>query len=944
MSNTNEPRRTSRSGGRRLEQKQETPQRSRAPKRRKRSLGATVALRLFQLLGTLVLIGVVTSAFLACYAVVYIKTSVLPKTALDLDNLTINENSVIYYTDKNTGLSVELTTLVGEKNMEWVDLEDVPQDLIDAFVAVEDKTFWTHHGVNWYRTAGAVLNMFLGMKDTYGGSTITQQLIKNVTQYDDVTVTRKILEIFTALELERNYDKNDILELYLNKIYMGSGCYGVQSAAQKYFGKDVSELSLAECASLAGITNNPSLYGPNSTIRVTRYECSECGYLTNTELDVCPECHAEHSFEEVVWTAKDYNKRRQETILYLMWNPDGENGDTSYITEAEYEAAVAEKLAFVDNNAEDDDETDASDSYYSWYVDAVISEVIKDVMASTGLDKMNATQLVYSGGLSIYTPYDPDVQAAVDAVYSDISNLDYTSEKGQKLRSAMTIVDNSTGYVVAMAGDVGEKTGNRLWNYATDAYQPGSSFKPVSVYAPALDMGLITPATVLDDNPVLLGEDIWPSNDQGNYKGWMTVMTGVADSRNTIALRTLRLVTPEASFQYLTERFGFTTLVDSMEVGGEIMSDIDESPLAMGGLTKGVSTFEMAAAFATFPRNGMYTAPTTYLKIVDRNGKTLLDNMPTSEPVIKTSTAYYMNQMLTNAVQVGTGTPAKIDGMTVAGKTGTTNNKYARWFAGYTPYYTGVVWVGYQNNERITLTGTNPAVQMWKKVMVLVHENLENTSFNTDGIETVTRSICLDCGKLAVDGVCDHDVRGSRIKSFTFVRGDEPTDYCTCHVPVEICLDSPVLDANGNETGLYYPAGEFCPEESRATVYVVDRRDANGDPLREWVTDYSRIEDYTAQKIYYDSLGTCPIHDGSEPEPGVDDPPLETDPDWPFWEWPPIEWPSEWPSNEPTLPPEESSPAETDEPTVPPEPAGSDTPEPPVQDPGEASIPPVPED
>lgn len=912
MSHTNEHRRSQNQGGRRLMQEAQSESASRrsAPKRRpkkKRSLGATIAVRFFQVLGTLILIGIVTGAFMACYAVVYVKSVIMPKTELDLSAYTLSQNSIIYYLDKDTGLYQELTTLVGEKNTEWVDLEDIPEALVNAVVSIEDKRFWEHDGVDWYRTGGAVINMFIGMKNNFGGSTITQQLIKNVTEYDDVTVTRKIQEIFTALELEKNYKKEDILELYLNLIYLGSDCYGVQAAAQKYFDKDVSELSLAECASLAGITNNPSLYGPWSSVEVTRWKCSACERYTNAESkpDLCQKCGAHDSFTEAEnWTSHEYNKQRQELILgqMLTLNEKGETVEAGngYITQAEYDAAVAQELNFCVRGGKSDTDGDGvaeSTSRYTWYVETVISEVRDDLVETLGLSSRAALQQVYSGGLSIYTNFDPDVQAAVDEIYQDRSNLDKTSADGQQIKSAMTIVDNSTGYVVAIAGDVGAKTKDRIYNWATIPHQPGSSIKPLSVYSPAVEMGLITPGTVIDDNPLTLDGKVWPKNDGNSYKGLMTVQLGLAKSLNTISVRTLQLVTPEASFQFLTERYKFTTLESGRtDRAGNYLTDIGLSPLAMGGLTDGVSTYEMAAAFATFPRNGVYTEPTTYLKVTKGSGTeetVLLDNTPADEQVIKPSTAYYMNAMLKNAVQTGTGTPARISGMTVAGKTGTTNDSYARWFAGYTPYYTGVVWVGYEYNAEIKGFSTNPAVAMWKKVMTVLHEDLENKDFETTE-ETVKVSICTSCGKLAVDGVCDADIRGeSQAQTFSYIKGDEPTDTCTCHVPLEICLDCPILDAKGEPTGRYCLAGEFCPEESRKTVYVVDYE-------RELATDAAAIGDYTALRAYYTDLGdpVCTVHDGIS----VDPDPWNTD-----WLWPddpstPSEW--IWPSVEPTLPPE----------------------------------------
>ena len=705
---------------------------------------SAIALRVGKVVGTLLLLGIVTGAFMACYAAVYIKSVIIPEASLDLSSYTLNENSVIYYPN-DSGELVELQTLVGAENRQWVDYEDIPQDLINAVVAVEDKRFYEHNGVDWYRTAGAFVNMFIGMRNTFGGSTLTQQLVKNITEYDDVTVKRKILEIFTALEMEKNYSKEDIITYYLNEIYLGQGCYGVQSAAQVYFGKDVSELSLAECACLAGITNNPSLYSPYSTLKVTRYQCSECGKYSLTKDDVCSECGAKNSFDEgTVWTARDYNKSRQETILNLMADPDT-MGDKVYDAQVIQEAKE-QKLVF---RSDWDEETEAqhnantsTQTIYSWYVEAVIDEVIKDLMEQTHLSKEVVTKMVYSGGLQIVVPYDPDVQAAVDAVYNDASNLNYVSPSGQKMKSGITVVDNSTGYVVAIGGDVGEKTINRGWSYATDTVrQPGSSIKPLAVYAPALEEGLITPVTVTDDVPRWMGS-YWLKNSPNRYRGLTTVLEGVTQSINTISANVMEMLTPQKSFEYMTETFGISTMVEERVLeNGEVKSDVGMSQLAIGGLTDGISTFEMAAAYATFPRNGAFTEATTYLSVKDHNGEMLIDNTPTTEYVLSQRTTYYINQMLSNVVSNGTGTAARISGQTVAGKTGTTDNAVDQWFVGYTSYYTAAVWNGYPNNESVGGLWPSPSAKLWQKVMSRVHENLPQKSFS-EPAGLVSVSIC----------------------------------------------------------------------------------------------------------------------------------------------------------------------------------------------------------
>ena len=896
--------------------------------RKKRSTAATVFLRIFQVLGTLLLIGVVTGAFLSCYAAVYIKTAVLPNATLDLSAYTLNENSVIYYYD-DSGQARELTTLVGSQNQEWVDLEDIPDDLKNAVVAIEDRRFYQHNGVDWYRTAGAFVNMFLGMRNTFGGSTITQQLIKNLTQYDDVTVTRKISEIFTALYVEDHYSKDDILELYLNVIFLGNGCYGVQAASEFYFGKPVSELTLAECASLAGITNNPSLYSPNAQLNVTRYPCLECGTYSLTNDEPCSYCGAENYGPAEIWTGREYNKARQELILQQMSDPEiSENG--AYITQAEYEAAVAQPLVFTWDDAYTGDavvnedgtpvvEEEDNSNINSWYVDAVISELINHLVEEEGMSERAATQMVYSGGLRIYTPFDPDVQASVDQIYQNWDSSYYISNTGQEISSAITIVDNTTGYVVAMAGDLGEKEVNRGWNNAMATRQPGSSIKPISVYAPALDMGLITPATVLDDSPVeLRNGNIWPLNLPREYAGLTTVLQGVVVSKNTIATRVLQMVTPEESFRFLEEQFGITSLEEGYyNSAGDWKTDYDYSPLAMGGLTHGVSTFEMAAAFATFPRGGSYTAPTTFLLVEDVDGNVVVDNTPETKQAIKDTTAYYINSMLTSAATSGTATGARISGQLVAGKTGTTDNAFNYYFAGYTAHYTAAVWTGYpQYDEVVNNRQGNPSVYLWREVMTLVHEGLERQEFPNPGGQRAY-SICMDCGNLAIED-CQNDSRGNRAQSFYLFPGDAPGEYCVCHVPVTICLDCPVLDANGEETGLYMLAGEHCPEESVRTIFMVEYN-------RELISESVSIGDEYALISIYERLFPneedryCTTHDGNSEDP--DPEPSESG------EIPPSGEPSPDPdpgvSDEP-IPSVEPEPT----PSVPPDPGISQNPEP----------------
>ena len=853
-------------------------------RRKKRSLGATIVMRFFQALGTLFLVGIVTGCFLACYATVYIQTVVIPESGLDLSKYTLNESSVIYYTDPETGEDKELITLSGTEDRKWVNYDEIPKHLINAAVAIEDERFWTHQGVDWKRTAVAILYMFTG-KDIQGGSTITQQLIKNLTEENEVTVKRKIGEIFNALEFEKNYEKEDIITWYLNKIYLGQKKYGVATAAHYYFGKDLSEITLAEAASIIAITNNPSIYSPASTVVVETSKGEK-------------------------WSGMQWNKYRQELILAKML-------ENEYITQAEYEEAVAQELEF----AFDDDNKSSITSIFPWYVEAVIDEVLEHLIEMYGISKETAYDIVYSGGLAIYTPYDPNVQNCVDEIYKDTENLDYISNRGEQMQSAITIIDNSNGYVVAMAGKIGEKAGNRELNNATNSpRQPGSSLKPLSAYSPAIEMGLITPGTIVDDSPyMILNELPWPINSSLKYRGLVTIETAVQRSLNTIATKLVaEYVTPDVSYQFLTERYGLTTLVERMEVGGQIKSDIDVAPLAMGGLTRGVTTYEMAAAFATFPRRGAYTDPTTVLRVETKAGEVIWDNEPETEYVIKESTAYYMNKLLANAAAHGTGTGALVDGQIIAGKTGTTSQNFDRWFAGYTSYYTGVVWTGYPTNTSMEEVTGNPASKLWKKVMTLVHEDLEQKEFFAmDNVVPV--SICLDCGGIATEA-CVNDIRNilgdstgkivSRVQTMDFLAGDEPTNFCTCHVPVTICTADPILDETGLFTGGYHFAGDNCPAESRRRVYIVERTrtEAEASAVTQdmaFLTYYYEtmmIPDCTVHNVYVPPVEEIP---GELPsDPGTTDTPDDPlDFDWstfdPFdistWPFDPYSDPSTWP-------------------------------------------------
>ena len=823
---------------RRRAPQEENESRPRKKKRRRRSVMGTI----FKVLGTLLLIGLCTGAILCCFAATYIKTVIIPKADLSLDDFQLGENSVMYYRDKSTGEYKELVTLLNDTSSIWVDYEEIPQDLKDAAVAIEDARFWTHPGVDWRRTGRAVLDMFTG-EDISGGSTITQQLIKNLTDYNETTVKRKVIEIVRALRFTQNNSKEDTLTYYLNIIPLGSKCEGVGSASFEYFGKPVSELSLAECASLIAITNNPSKYGPYSSARVATESTGE------------------------LWTAKQWNKWRQENVLREMLRFE-------FITQEEYDDAVAEELVFVRGENEA-----APNEIYTWYEETVISDVKQDLMEEYSISESRAGQLLASGGLRIYTCLDPEIQAIAESYYTNREYLNYTSRDGQLMQSSITIIDNATGDVAAIVGQFGEKEGNRLTNYANDAKrQPGSSIKPLAVYSPAVEMGLIAPLTIVDDYPYNDSNGSgWPINSGASrYKGLTNVRTGLTNSVNTIAVRILAdLVTPEASFNFVQDRYKID-LVEALEANGKINSDIDVAPLSMGGLTRGVSTRDMAEAYATFPNNGIYTYSRTYSRVEDSSGRVILEKESVKEPVIKETTAYYMNSMLTSVVTSGTAAGHGINNMTAAGKTGTTSDNNDRWFVGYTPYYTAAVWTGYPYNAKMPSSG-NPALNLWEKVMEDIHAGLENKKFAVpSGLTAV--DYCLDSGKLPSE-YCAMDPRTvlsgtSRVGRENVFEADVPTETCTIHTAenvVKVCKDCPILAADGAETGLYHIAGEFCPEESVVEMCLPNYE---REPIGTAVA-----QDDMYRKSVVEAYGPCTVH--TEPIA----PPEEENPLFPWFPW-----------------------------------------------------------
>ena len=726
-----------------------------------------------RVIGTILLVFVLTAAIFAGIFSAYINSSMRGRVEVYLDEFETKVSTELYYQEPSSGeWTMYHTLFLDSENRIWADLEQIPKDLQNAVVAIEDKRFYTHKGVDWHGTARAIFSTIFG-GSVQGGSTITQQLVKNVTGDNQNTVKRKVMEIYRAQEMEKRYEKDEILEAYLNEVYFGYSCYGVVTASLKYFNKDVSELSLAECASLIAITNNPSLYDPLQTD----------------------------------WGLEN-NRTRQLLVLGAML-------EQGKIDQAAYDAAKEENVVFsngytilggrvdVDTDKKDDtdadggdeqpeDETKTATSSQSYFTDAVIEDVAAALVEKYGLtDSTNpvtgkvttafeqGVNMVYGKGYKIYTTQNPEYQKIAEEVCTDTSNLPYTStytnsygeKETEQLQVGMTIVDPYTGYVVAMVGGAGAKEGARVWNWATSARQCGSAIKPISVYAPALDDGTINGASSIDDYPVMvLNGSVYPKNANGRYMGLTPLHTAIARSTNTCAVRVVQEYGTSRSYDFMTNKLGFTTLTsqDAQQVGN----------MGLGGLDRGVTTEEMAAAFAAFANEGIYTAPRTFVRVEDADGNVILENEAKSSVAMKDTTAALMNSLLQEVINGGTGYEGRISGMHVAGKTGTTNNDQDRYFVGYTPYYSCAVWVGYVHNQRIVASG-NPAASMWQKVMSRIHADLPDKDFfSCSGLTYV--KVCADSGLLATDS-CAEDCRGSRVYSALVAADNAPSAYCNMH-------------------------------------------------------------------------------------------------------------------------------------------------------------------
>ena len=687
-----------------------------------------------------------------------------------------------------------------------VSIDQIPVDLQHAVVAIEDERFYEHNGIDVRGILRAFVKNLSSGNLSEGASTITQQLLKNnvFTNWTQESTwlerfTRKIQEQYLAVEIEKKINnKNVILENYLNTINLGAGTYGVQAAARKYFNKDVWNLNLSECTTLAGITQNPTQYNPIEH----------------------PEANA---------------KRRKEVLDHMI--------DQGYITQEQYDQVINDDIYSEIQAAQVlNEETD--NTVYSYFEDELIDQVINDLMNIKGYTRTQAQNLVYSGGLSIYTTQDASIQKILDEEYADPSNypdyvqyaLDYaltvqnpdgeevnyskemlrlyfqnedpefdllfdSQEEGQSYvdrykehvladgstvvaervsfapqpQSSMSIIDQHTGYVKAIIGGRGEKTASLTLNRATDTTrQPGSTFKILSTYAPALNEKGMTLATTFEDEPYNYPDGSPVNNASKSYGGTTTIRRAIQNSINVVAVKCLEEVTPELGLQYL-DNFGFTTLAHGTEADkdadGTIWTDAN-LPMALGGLTHGVTNIELCAAYAAIANNGNYIEPIYYTKILDHNGNVLIEKNSAGRSVIKESTAWLLTSAMEDVVNQGTGTACQLDDMTVAGKTGTTDAYNDLWFVGYTPYYTCAVWSGFDNNEKLPEDARDFHKNLWKKVMTRIHEGLPDKDFDMPAsVEKI--SICEETGLLPR--------AGCPVITEYFDIGDAPTDYCNQH-------------------------------------------------------------------------------------------------------------------------------------------------------------------
>ncbi|MBO5869770.1 MAG: transglycosylase domain-containing protein [Clostridia bacterium] len=731
---------------------------------------------LLNILLTVLVIGIITGAVVALAFVVYIKNYVDPNYT-GLDNLRFDSalsTTMYYVNDAGEEVLLEGDTLSSSENRLWAKYSEIPKQLIDAYIAVEDQRFYDHNGVDTTRTASAIYNFFIPTSSNYGGgSTITQQLIKNASGENDATIQRKVQEIFRAINVEEKYTKEEILEMYLNTIYLSHNSYGVRVAAKTYFGKELDELTLAECASIASIGKWPTHYDP----------------LSNPK----------------------NNLTRRNLVLKLMLEQEK-------ITQEQFDEAYDAPITL----AEGDEEIDVN-SVHSYYIDAVMDDVVADLMEKYDYDKVTASQVLFSGGLQIVTCLDPVIQSCAEKVFTDSSYWPQTP--GMQAQAAITIMDPKTGDLLAIVGGLGEKRDNRGFNRATQAYrQCGSSIKPVAIYALALDSGYMTGISPVDDVPPILNASgvYWPTNANGRFLGLISPDYAIQASLNTVVVRLCEDMGVETVYNNFKD-YGYTTLVDSKTTAnGTVVSDINSAPLALGGLTYGITVREHTQAYATLANKGVTSKARTYSVVRDSSGKIILDNSEEHRVKYSESTTAVLTDLLTHVVGGPYGTGGSVGfwrkyGVQCAGKTGTTNDNRDVYFAGYTPDLVACCWYGYDLKAVIPAAG-NAAPRLWNSVFDEIYKyydehNIEYTK-NFDVPSSVVQNVeyCTISGKIPTEAcrkdLCAQNGGLSCIAYGTCTKNDVPTEYCDAHVMVEW----------DKETGAICLDGCDCPEENLVEV------------------------------------------------------------------------------------------------------------------------------
>ena len=705
-------------------------------------------------------------------ACVFIAVTVMKAPDLDLADVAPDGyRTTVLDTDGNVTL-----TLTGEaSNRVYVDLAYIPKDLQHAFVAIEDERFYTHPGID---LKGIIRAVWTGVSTGHfnqGASTITQQLLKNnvLTSWTEEKtfldrLERKIQEQYLAVILERRTSKDWILENYLNTINLGGGCWGVETAARYYFDKDVSELTLSECAVLSGITKSPTAYNP----------------LKNPEENA---------------------KRRDKTLRCML--------SQGYISEEAFNEAMADDV-YTRIAAIHEDRSGAQ--IFSYFDDALVYEVLHDLMDAVPCSESEAWDLIYRGGLTIMSTKDAALEALCEEEMNNDANFSSDAE------ASLVLIDTATGEVRAMVGGRGEKTASLIYNRALSAArQPGSTIKILGEYAAGLNAGLITLGTAVEDAPYSYSDGTEIHNSNGLYGGMTTIRTAIAQSDNIVAYKCFEQLGTEAVFSQI-EDFGISTLTDADKV----------EALALGGTSGGVTNLEMTAAYSSLARGGVYVEPVFYTRIIDHDGNVLIDNTPASHRVVKEETAALLTSALEYVITDGTGIDADFDGVALAGKSGTTSGARDGWFIGYSPYLACGVWGGYDDNRE--QADTSYVKRLWKAVMSRAHSSYAYMAF--DGLENLVEcEICTKCGLLAVEGLCDETVQGDMTRTEYFAKGTEPHAVCSCHVAVNVC------------TSHWEKAGRYCPESSVVTrVYLKEA--AAGTADEQYVIPESLTE------------GTCSEH------------------------------------------------------------------------------------